>query len=396
MKNIALHVLVAAIAVTGQAAAQDLKKARSDYSIRYWTLPVEPLKADANLPRAEFVKFRSTLERMMVKIAASQEFKSPAEARCHHASVELPHEQPAAPAPARGRVALVVLPWDRVACKDDMYFAVAGAPVDVNNLDAVTNHPGRPDALGKFYPWRGDMPASGIFHHPNRTIITRPGAAPLLVPVTKERYLKFLLAQTDKRVKEGEKGAVEAAKIEKNIRNMPTQAQMYEKWLNVDKPAAMKSMEEGLKALKQIGKTDAEIATQRKAMMAQYELMEAKLKAAAEKEQVNPPKPFAMSQDLKDKSEGLRNADYAELESVREQLRTLSPERLAEPACQEPRVRARFDECTGGVTLVAHNPAFFDSALPRGEVQLLVIAKAEGTRFWDLLKNGTFLQEFVK
>ena len=103
-----------------------------------------------------------------------------------------------------------------------------------------------------------------------------------------------------------------------------------------------------------------------------------------------------MSQDLKDTSAGLRNADHAELESLRDQLRTLSPERLAEPACQEPRVRARFDECTAGVTLVAHNPDFFDRSLPRSQIQLIVIMKAEGLGIWNLLKDGTFLQEFVK
>lgn len=378
MRSIDRRVVIALlIAFPAAAQAQDWKAAQSDYKLRHWVKPPEEKTLSPDLPPAEAARFMGRINAIIERIAALPAFKTPRDERCHQVQAMYPAVQPDAPAPPMAEVEVKMYGWVRVSCLANDRFTEAGFTLHVNQPNYAFPLPSRSDAFGKFYQWRGELPKRGISHYENLVVAVRSDAPPLL-PITKQRYLEHLIAKAEERVGEADKGQAGAAKAEAQLRNMPAlpaAAELYEKWQRETRPRALATIEQWTKIMRDMKRPEQEITDGRAKMEADLARQEKSLLASVEREKQKPPQQRpAPSPSASGQAAKMRQADVEELESLRAQLAALSPEQRRAPACSPPDVRERFGgECGPRTTLVEVNPAFFDKAAPRGEIQLIVL-----------------------
>ena len=183
-------------------------------------------------------------------------------------------------------------------------------------------------------------------------VLTRDGRS-LFVPVTKERYLRWRIAEQERAITK-----VRSTRIEG--------ADAYERWLREGKPQMIAGQEAALRAMQ--GRASAEeIARQRAA--------NAKLLAGTE-EVVRAMAAGLAGQD-EQKAEVLEKADEV-LRKLREALEDLSPAERREQACRSNYLLEEFGECTGRNGYYSLNPDYFSPSLPKSAIQVIVVSTPDG------------------
>jgi hypothetical protein len=381
--TIAPRLLIALfVALPAPALAQDWKAAQSDYKIRHWAKPAQEKKLNADLPRAEGERFVRGVDAIVERIAALPAFKAPRDERCHQVQATYPFVQSGAPAPPAAEVVVTMYDWVRVSCLVNDLLAPAGFTLYLNQPEYAFPFPSRSDAIGKFYQWPGELPKQGVSRYENIVVVVRP-EAPLLLPITKQRYAQYLIAAAEERVRDADARLASSAQFEAQVRNMPdipTAAERYEKWRRDTKPQTLASIEQSTKTMRQAKQPEQAIKDWREGMEANLARQEKDFLAEIEREKKNPPKRrIEIPPSIRERGPQARQGHVDELDSLRAQLAALSPEQRRAPACSAPEVRGRgIGECATRRTLVEVNPDFFDKAKPRGEVQLVVLRNYKG------------------
>jgi hypothetical protein len=400
------HLMVAALALLARTLpAQDMTRAQTDYGIRHWVVPIELPANDTNMSRADLAKFARRLQTVMTRLSALPEFAGPAEKRCHELTVVFPFEQPVAPQPARAFVEANLYDWYENKCHVSDRFNFDEIKLFVNDPQAAISYPPRTDSIGKFHGWKGPLPRAGISQYENFTVVTRPDAPPLLVEVTKERYVRYLIAEAEERVTQRKASAAK----QPGTRRGPTAAEKHEKWQSKERPKAIKSIDETLAALRQAGKTESELAALRTQMLASIATTDSMYAREAAREREPLSSPPATTATLERKMDRNDQLNVEDLESLRAQLAALTPQQRSASACSGPPVKMRFiDECTAKITFVTTNPAFFNNRPPRADMHRVVIRSgsvprtdrtaAQGflTPLWNRLRDVTLVDRLIK
>jgi hypothetical protein len=287
--------------------------------------------------------------------------------------------------------------WVRAACGFGLHSLVGGVAIAINQPEAALG-PSRTDGEGKFYPYKGELSHGPITRYETHTVLTRR-TEPLLVPLTKQRYLAYLIAETQKKVDE----TIAAEQRVADSRPPPTMAELYAKWLREGKPQAQANVEQSVKAMRDLGKSPDELEELRSQLEASIVAMEETWQRNVAQERATP-RPADPRLAVQEQLGKRKQQESDELESLRTQLAALSPGERAASACSAPRVRAMYPEisCNDGWQLVVVNPKFFDSSLSRGEVQLLVIKSPSVSRtsewwpLWHVMRDGAGLESVLR
>lgn len=185
-------------------------------------------------------------------------------------------------------------------------------------------------------------------------ILTR-GTEPLLVPVSRERFLRT-------RITEAERALATAAAI-------PTAPLVdVERWLREDRPRMVAEHEAMLRSMKQTASKE-----QIEKMRQQFADHLARTEAGLRQLEARQPDAAAAKATA-------MGREGTHLDELRAALAALSPAERSAPACADINSwPTMLGQCNDYNRYMALNPRYFDPSVPKSAVQLIVVRTHDGT-----------------
>lgn len=199
-----------------------------------------------------------------------------------------------------------------------------------------------------------------------RVVILTRRTAPMWLPVSRERYIRALIADYEANV---------AGSIEHSAARAGSEMS-FEEWVRVEKPKIVAEHQRILADLR--GHVPAAELEQMRATFAQtLAATEATMREVTARLEAQRPATSQMMEDAR-----ARTGNH--VAALRAMLAAMSPAERAAPACLDARKPATAEDptalvadCEGAARVVTFNGAFFDPALPPGAVQLLTVHTPE-------------------
>ena len=228
-----------------------------------------------------------------------------------------------------------------------------GVGVSVNDIGVLLGHPRWTDSVGPVYRAPEGKPFRGRTQWDGKWVAITKRDAPMWVPVSQERVLRWKIAEARRETPEVEKGAEKANDL-------------LEKFLR-ERPQRVRDFEKGMETLKQVAPEKIP------EIKANFEKSERELEAVFRKQ----------SPSLKADAKKGVEAHHQRVAALEAELEAMPPEERRAPArfgstLRGPSGLARADDRTAW-TLAVPNPDFFDRSLPRTVVQLVVVTTGDGT-----------------
>ena len=259
-------------------------------------------------------------------------------------------------------VALPVLYDDQKGCSQ---ISNSGVTVELNdplgllrfdgsiNTDNVHDAEGAMTVVARVGTGPGGRP---IYRHKgDRMVILTRGTEPLLVPVSRERFLRT-------RITEAERALATAAAI-------PTAPLVdVERWLREDRPRMVAEHEAMLRSMKQTASKE-----QIEKMRQQFADHLARTEAGLRQLEARQPDAAAAKATA-------MGREGTHLDELRAALAALSPAERSAPACADINSwPTMLGQCNDYNRYMALNPRYFDPSVPKSAVQLIVVRTHDGT-----------------